>query len=210
MNRLFAFSGLAKAPFPQVLQAIDALVKEQGFVAHPARETDDEDRLLVLAATQQCKITIRYPQGIALGEPSVVLSERLPAVPVLALNIFEEQFWFYALYLNGREIGQYLPVPLEYFGIRPEQPQFNRRREAESLAAVWPGAKAEEIARYLVPWTEAEREPACPGDRYGAGDDLQCFDFMRRLGLPPTRHTCFPATRIKGLVEQAFLLLPAK
>ncbi len=113
---------------------------------------------------------------------------------VLLLYIYDDDFWGYFFYENGRELDQFSPVP-DYFDEQVKTP--TRYAGNPALIAEYFGVSEEEIKNYFIPWrlTEEEKteghtamadsdQTAYPQDECCYGDCWQIADFMEKLGCP--------------------------
>ena len=112
------------------------------------------------------------------------LSLKIPQ-PVLLLYIYDEDFWGYYLYENGKELDQFCPMP-DYF---EEVSQEERSQQAGDSAILsrYFGVTPESVQKYLCFWTEEMLEgegKAYPEDEASQCDCWQMADFMNKLGFP--------------------------
>lgn len=105
--------------------------------------------------------------------------------PVMLLYIYDDDYWGYYFYENGRELDSYNPMPDLLEDVPDEE--WQRLAGRASVVAAHFGIEPETIARYLIPWTEeiydGDGEPAYPDDKYAAGDSWQIVNFMAKLGF---------------------------
>lgn len=98
---------------------------------------------------------------------------------VLLAYIYDDDFWGYELWRQGKLLDQFATVH-DYFdeGSPPDQPG-----DAELMARCF-GVEPERINRYLIPWPEdAGDEHAYHGDKSPMGDCWQMADFLDALGF---------------------------
>lgn len=113
------------------------------------------------------------------------LSENVDGL-VMVLYIYDEDFWGYYLYQNGKHLDTFNPMP-DYF---EEVDDEERRKFAGNAALVADlfGVAESDISRYLVEWTEDImeecNEKAYPDDEFEQCDCWQMADFMNKLGYP--------------------------
>lgn len=99
--------------------------------------------------------------------------------PVMLLYIYDDDYWGYEFWRNGRQIDQFASLP-DYF--EPGQPP-DKPGDAQLLARFF-GVEPDKIARYLKPWAEEEMGRfAYPDDKFVQGDSWQLADFMAALGF---------------------------
>lgn len=99
--------------------------------------------------------------------------------PVMGLYIYDDDFWGYELWHNGKELDQFASVH-DYFdeGSPPNKPG-----DAELMSRLF-GVEPERIVRYLTPWPEETGEEYAYGDDKAViGDSWQMADFMEALGF---------------------------
>ncbi len=111
------------------------------------------------------------------------LSEKISS-HVMLLYIYDEDFWGYFLYDNGKEMDRFSPDP-EYFGEEEDSEKYSG--DAEVVSKYF-GVSKESIEKYIVGWTDEYYEE---GDVMAYGDDefaytdcWQMVDFMNKLGFP--------------------------
>lgn len=123
------------------------------------------------------------------------MGERLSGLvecPVMALHIYDDDFWGYSLWQNGREIDQFFSLG-DYFG-EGEPPR--KPGDAGAVGKCF-GVEPGDVERYLIPWDEemmerGEERFAYDGDEAVIGDCWQMADFMKALGFDYDR-LCPPA-----------------
>jgi hypothetical protein len=105
--------------------------------------------------------------------------------PVFSFHIHDGDLWLYVLFINGKIVDQFNPIP-DYWNEHISKEEINQWKGDPSIISNIAGSvKAAEIANYLVRWDlEAEEsKKAYPSDKYGQ-EDWQLLDFMRKLSLP--------------------------
>lgn len=117
------------------------------------------------------------------------LSEELNK-PVMLLYIYDEDFWGYYFYENGKEVDCFSPMP-DYFGEAVSEEEVNRFAGKKAVIAEYFGINEREIEGYLVTRTEELEEEiydsnikAYADDEYGICECWQVTDFMRKVGYP--------------------------
>lgn len=127
-----------------------------------------------------------YPKGpaVQLHDGAVgfdyagPLSKRVNC-PVLLGYIYDDDFWGYELWRQGKLLDQFASLP-DYFdgGEPPDQPG-----DAGLVARCF-GVEPGRIERYLLPWSRLEEGCyAYDGDQAPAGDSWQLADFLDALGF---------------------------
>ncbi len=157
-----------------------------------ALERIEKDASLDVVASE-CKFQSRQKGTAVLlnencmgyEELAETLSDELVR-PVLLLYIYDEDFWGYYFYENGKSLDCFQTVP-DYFSDGSEE---------EALAAVgnsgliakYFGIEESEIEKYLAARTEEQLEfsagKAYEDDEFEQDDCWQMADFMRKLGFP--------------------------
>lgn len=119
------------------------------------------------------------------GELAQTLSDKL-ARPVLLLYIYDEDFWGYFFYENGRELDCFQTMP-DYFEENSEEDNLHAGGNSRLIAEYF-GVEEAEINKYFRVWTEELLDDyeakAYEDDAFGQCDCWQMVDFMRKLGFP--------------------------
>lgn len=108
--------------------------------------------------------------------------------PVMVLFIYDDDFWGYYLYQNGKELDFFMPMP-DYFGDIDEVPEEEICECAGNSQVVAEAFGIEEasVKGYLKLWDEEMLgnydSKAYEDDEFGQCDCWQMADFMRRLGF---------------------------
>jgi len=106
------------------------------------------------------------------------------STPVMVLYIYDDDYWGYWLYQEGREVDRFATLP-DYFG--PNDPP-DRPGNAAAVAQSF-GVEPKAIEKYLIPWpqglaaSDEEDVYAYESDFYALGDFWQLTDFMKALGF---------------------------
>lgn len=119
-------------------------------------------------------------------EPLAKLLSEETQKPVMLLYIYDDDFWGYYFYENGRELDSYSAWPDALEEI-PEE-EYQRLAGRAEVVAPYFGIDPVSIERYLTIWNEEtmddDPEPAYPDDEYAPLDCWQMCDFMKKLGFP--------------------------
>lgn len=117
------------------------------------------------------------------------LSEELHS-PVMLLYIYDEDFWGYYFYENGKELDCYNPMP-DYFDESISEEDVDRFSGRADVIAKYFDVNEEKIQSYLITWTDEIEEQddnnkmkAYDDDVFGVGECWQVTDFMRKIGYP--------------------------
>ncbi len=111
---------------------------------------------------------------------SEFLSKYLKA-PVFSFHMYDDDFWMYLLYREGKLISKFHPKP-RYFDENEDVEPW--RGDAQIVAEVVPGVTVASIEKYFVFCTQENgQEKAYPSDQYPRWDFWQIIDFMDKLGL---------------------------
>lgn len=106
--------------------------------------------------------------------------------PVLLMYIYDEDYWGYFLYENGRQIDCFNPMP-DYFVPVSEAEKAACVGHSEVISDYF-GVTGAMVEGYLKPWTESMlKEPdkkAYEEDEFGQCDCWQLADFMKKIGFP--------------------------
>lgn len=119
---------------------------------------------------------------------------RKTGAAVLLLYIYDDDYWGYHFYENGKELDCFSPVP-DYFDEPPETKE--KYTGNPGLVAKYFGVREDAIKNYYRCWRalweeettqeipqEDADETAYPEDEYCYGDCWQMADFMEKLGYP--------------------------
>ena len=110
--------------------------------------------------------------------------------PTLLLYIYDDDFWGYYFYENGKEIDCFSPKP-DYFDDQISEEEMQHNAGKKDVIAQYFNIDEKEIENYLVVWTEELEEQACDDNLKAYEDDeaeqcdcWQIADFMKKLGYP--------------------------
>lgn len=185
LGGFISVSGIAGVSRVNIETALHCFAERRG-----GRLARDETGLLfpdaiVITTGKPARFSIMYPPGISeCNRVARFLSKTLKA-PVFLFHIHDGDFWMYTLFVNGRLLDRFNPMP-DYW--RDDVSSHERKLwsgNAQKLARQWPDLTSRAIERYLVSWKRAPINPgkAYPDDMYAYNDCSQLIDFMRRLGL---------------------------
>lgn len=127
--------------------------------------------------------TLQFNEGTTGFEE---LAARLSAEAkgeVLLCYIYDDDFWGYFLYGNGKEKDIFCPIP-DYFGDVSEEEVLKMAGNAAVLSETF-NVPSGRVCRYLYFWEDMEENPdekAYPDDQYGYGT-WQMYDFIKALGF---------------------------
>lgn len=106
--------------------------------------------------------------------------------PVMLLYIYDEDFWGYFLYDNGKEIDFFSPMP-DCLGEITED-EYKKFSGNSKLISKYFGVSEDKIKKYLVYWTEELIDDcdskAYEDDEFGQCNCWQMADFMNKIGYP--------------------------
>ena len=125
-----------------------------------------------------------------------VLSQKLEG-PVLVCDIYDDDFWDYYLYKEGRELDKFSTVP-DCLEAIPDEEWEHWRGNAELLAEEF-GCPAEPLSEYLQFWGE---------DNWS--DPWEVWDFLKALGfaLPEDDEDFQDDTDDDEPVDRPYLVIP--
>jgi hypothetical protein len=133
--------------------------------------------------------TIVYPDGFTeWDELSAKLSCDLKK-RVFSFHIHDGDLWMFVLFVDGREVAKFNPVPDYWEELEPDE-RAKWLPSADDVTRHVPGIRSERLAPYLVEWPEDGLPgKAQPEDEFGF-IDWQVVDFMRQLrfGFPEPGH----------------------
>lgn len=105
--------------------------------------------------------------------------------PVMLLYLYDEDYWGYYFYEDGRELDVFSPIP-DYFDTVSEQERIRLAGNSAVISQYFQVAE-ESIQHYLVPWSAQDMEAgvkAYAGDTFCLGDCWQMADFMNKIDYP--------------------------
>lgn len=168
---------------------------EENIVKAALERIEDTKSSFALSASE-CQYQ-KYDKGVLIlfnegcngyDELAKELSEEINS-PVLLLYIYDDDFWGYYFYENGKEIDCFYPMP-DYFDEGVTQERLNYLLDKKVIVEYF-GVEEKEIENYLVLWSEDLEEQvyisdikAYEDDEFGQCDCWQMADFMRKLGYP--------------------------
>jgi hypothetical protein len=129
--------------------------------------------------------SVFYPHGYVEWDTSSEFISRDLNAPVFSFHIHDGDLWMYILFVNGKTVDQFNPVPDYWDGDISDEEIQSWSGNAATIIKYIGTAKQGDIQNYLVRWDaeEEESKKAHPDDEYEQ-EDWQLLDFMRKLGLP--------------------------
>lgn len=183
MGLFLSLSGVVGSNSNEVVGALAEFTRKYSGYMRRATPKEDESTRLVIAPGITGD-TILYPSDfLGWDDASEFLSTRLRR-PTFSFHIHDGDLWMFHLYVEGRVVTAFNPIP-DYWGDISEEEERLMRGDASIVAQHLPRLTASAIERYLVRWDlDAEsREKAYPDDEFPAGEDWQLVDFMKKLGF---------------------------
>lgn len=181
MGLFLSMSGVLGAKTAEVESTLKTFcVDRKGKFEAKKLGTDERNCLVLREDKGGCSLL--YPNNFMdWDEASKFISRELQK-PVFSFHIHDGDLWMYLFFVNGEQKDQFNPIPQYWDEDEDPEPWAG---DAKKLAAAIPGLKAEDVAKYLVPWDldAEESEKAYPDDEHSTREDWQLLDFMRRLGL---------------------------
>lgn len=181
MGLFLAISSIVGAQTSEVQACVADYVAGRGGTLERGADglsEDQEARLLESSGG----VTFVYPDGFCeWDDVSAKLSADL-GKPTFSFHIHDGDLWMFILFVDGREAAQFNPIP-DYWGDLGADERAIWLPSADAVARYVPGARAQELAPYLVEWPdEGLPGKAHPDDEFEY-IDWQVVDFMRRLGF---------------------------
>jgi hypothetical protein len=202
MGLFLAFNSIAGKSAAEVTGSLTRFLQQSGgSLSLSSNVAATEDGCSILEANGNT--TILFPDSfMQWDDAAAFISEDLQA-PVFSFHIHDSDLWMYILYVNGTDEDQFNPVP-EYWDDTIDEDERNYwKGDTGILASFLPHINIADIEKYLVHW-DADMDPetkAYPDDEYNS-EDLQLFDFMRKLQLPiPLNDSFEPAGTLYRLVS---------
>ena len=115
---------------------------------------------------------------------SEFISKELNA-PVFSFHIHDGDLWMYLLFVNGKTVDQFNPIPDYWDNNLSEEEIESWKGHAEIIANCFKNITQTDIEKYLVRWDlEAEENTKAYADDEFTNEDWQLLDFMKKLRLP--------------------------
>lgn len=131
-------------------------------------------------------VSILFNDGCAGYEGLAEAVSKELGKTVLLTYIYDEDFWGYFLYENGRELDRFCPMP-DYFEEQSGEEREKMKGDASVISHYF-GVDEASVTGYLCEWTEEMmdnyEEKAYEDDEFEQCDCWQMVDFMRKLGYP--------------------------
>lgn len=183
MGLFLALSGVIDANANDVQGALSDFARNHSGGFELAEETTNTPNIGIITHGMP-NITVLYPDGFfEWDDASQHISEMLEK-PVFSFHIHDGDLWMFVLFLNGREIGWFNPVPDYWEELSPEA-KAQWQGDASLIGDAVPGVSPQAIAKYFVEWDLENENPekAYPDDAFTICDCWQMCDFMRKIGL---------------------------
>lgn len=181
-------TGLAGVSVQDVETALSSYADENDLAMKRIKKDPGEPWLyLQLMAGAAERVSVVYPGDFEF-EKTEAASAWLSIIlgcPALWFHIHDEDLWMYQLFVNGKVVDQFNPIPA-YWDDRVSAAERKRwSGKPKVLAKHWPDITADEVSPYLKAWDLDDEKPgkAHPKDKHRYCDCFQLFDFMKRLGL---------------------------
>jgi hypothetical protein len=105
--------------------------------------------------------------------------------PVFSFHIHDGDLWMYLLFVNGKRVDQFNPIPDYWDDNLSEEEIESWKGNAEVVLNNFRSIKQADIEKYLVRWDlEAEENEKAYADDEFTNEDWQLLDFMKKLQLP--------------------------
>lgn len=167
-----------------VINALSSIMKERGLLLKSKSKVD-----ITTGKNYQYEITNEKNGWIQIFCPQVpddslanMLSKDLN-VPVYQFHIHDGSFWIYKLFVSGKLIDKYNPIPDYWKKINRKESESWRGNSA-ILASIF---KIEEskIKPYLIFWNNEKNKnkKAFPTDEFPLLSEWSMVDFQKKLGI---------------------------
>ena len=183
MGLFLSLSGVIDASEKEVHAALSDFARSQSGGFELAEGTTDDPNIGVITRGGK-NTTVLYPDGFfEWDDASQYISAQLNR-PVFSFHIHDGDLWMFILFQNGKEVGQFNPLP-EYWEELFTDEKLRWQGDAALIAELVPGVSADAIARYFVEWDPEQEDElrAYPDDDFAICDCWQMCDFMKRIGL---------------------------
>ncbi|GAB2819308.1 hypothetical protein [Ferruginibacter profundus] len=129
--------------------------------------------------------TIFNPYAYLEWDKSSEFISRELNAPVFSFHIHDGDLWMYLLFVNGKTVDQFNPIP-DYWNDNLSKEEIESwKGNAKLVSSNFTNVKQADIERYLVRWDlEAEENVKAYADDEFTNEDWQLLDFMKRLQLP--------------------------
>jgi len=184
MGLFLALSGVIGAEATDVKNALSDFAQSQNGGLELAEGSTDDPNIGVISRNSP-NTTVVYPyEFFEWDDASKFLSEKLGR-PVFSLHIHDEDLWMFVLFLNGKEIDWFNPVPEYWEDDLPIEEKKRWKGNASLIAEIIPSVNIDAIAKYLVEWNLDDEDPkkAYTDDEFTNCDCWQMCDFMKKIGL---------------------------
>jgi hypothetical protein len=184
MGLFLALSGVIGAEATDVKNALSDFAQSQNGGLELAEGTTDDPNIGVISRNGP-NTTVVYPyEFFEWDDASKFLSEKLRK-PVFSLHIHDEDLWMFVLFLNGKEIDWFNPVPEYWEDDLPIEEKKRWKGNTSLIAGLIPSVNIDAIAKYLVEWNLDDEDPkkAYSDDEFTNCDCWQMCDFMKKIGL---------------------------
>jgi hypothetical protein len=181
MGLFLAMSSVVGASRAEVEACVAAYVASRNGSFEPASAEPSEHEAAHLLEAEG-GVTFVYPLWFdEWNEVSAKLSADL-GKPVFSFHIHDGDLWMFVLFVDGAEAAKFNPLPDYWEELEPAD-HAQWLPSADEVARHVPGARADQLAPYLVEWPEdGLAGKAHPDDEFEY-IDWQVVDFMRRLGF---------------------------
>lgn len=148
MGLFLSMSGVLGAKTAEVESTLKTFcVDRKGKFEAKKLGTDERNCLVLREDKGGCSLL--YPNNFMdWDEASKFISRELQK-PVFSFHIHDGDLWMYLFFVNGEQKDQFNPIPQYWDEDEDPEPWAG---DAKKLAAAIPGLKAEDVAKYLVPW----------------------------------------------------------
>jgi hypothetical protein len=184
MGLFLALSGVIGAEATDVKNVLSDFAQSQNSGLELAEGSTDAPNIGVISRNGP-NTTVVYPyEFFEWDDASKFLSEKLGR-PVFSLHIHDEDLWMFILFLNGKEIDWFNPVPEYWEDDLPIEEKERWKGNASLIAELIPSVNIDAIAKYLVEWNLDDEDPkkAYFDDEFTNCDCWQMCDFMKKIGL---------------------------
>jgi len=144
----------------------------------------DNDNCFVIEQANGNTTILNSSAYLDWDSSSAFISKDLTA-PVFSFHIHDGDLWMYILYVDGKQLDQFNPVPDYWDEDMSDEDIVSWKGNAAIVAKYAGPVQPSAIANYLKRWDLDAEEigKAYPDDEYD-NEDWQLLDFMRKLGLP--------------------------
>jgi hypothetical protein len=184
MGMFLSMTGIIGKSKEQVESSLANYAKSVGGGLDQEELSIDHDNCCVIEEANGNTTVFNPYAYLEWDRSSEFISKDLNAT-VFSFHIHDGDFWMYVLFVNGKIVDQFNPIP-DYWDENISEDELKSWQGDAGIVANYVGSvKQAAIKKYLVRWDpEAEETQKAYQDDEFEQEDWQLLDFMRKLRLP--------------------------